>query len=94
MSLYGVFERLPFAGVLASSSIIFLLLILYLCFNRIAFSGSFFSKIDLNIYLILNKREFFMLIVLVLFTIILGIYPSIVLDGNINNYYYYIMYII
>jgi len=44
MSLYGVFERLPFAGVLASSSIIFSAAYTIFMFNRIAFSGSFFFK--------------------------------------------------
>ena len=29
----------------------------------------------------LTKREFFILFILVLFTVILGIYPSIIIDG-------------
>ena len=29
----------------------------------------------------LTKREFFLLLILVIFTVILGIYPSIILDG-------------
>jgi NADH-ubiquinone oxidoreductase chain 4 len=44
MSLYGVFERLPFAGILASLSIIFSAAYTIFMFNRICFAGSFFSK--------------------------------------------------
>jgi NADH-ubiquinone oxidoreductase chain 4 len=40
MSLYGIFERLPIAGVLASSSIIFSAAYTIFMFNRIAFAGS------------------------------------------------------
>jgi NADH-ubiquinone oxidoreductase chain 4 len=42
MSLYGVFERLPLAGTLASVSIIFSAAYTIFMFNRIAFAGSFF----------------------------------------------------
>src|SRR2546429_346090 len=42
MSLYGVFERLSLAGVLASLSIIFSAAYTIFMFNRIAFAGSFF----------------------------------------------------
>jgi NADH-ubiquinone oxidoreductase chain 4 len=43
MSLYGVFERLPLAGALASLSIIFSAAYTIFMFNRIAFAGSFFT---------------------------------------------------
>jgi NADH-ubiquinone oxidoreductase chain 4 len=42
MSLYGVFERLPLAGALASLSIIFSAAYTIFMYNRIAFAGSFF----------------------------------------------------
>jgi NADH-ubiquinone oxidoreductase chain 4 len=42
MSLCGVFERLPLAGVLASLSIVFSAAYTIFMFNRIAFAGSFF----------------------------------------------------
>ena len=41
MSLYGVFERLPLIGLLASSSIIFSAAYTIYMFNRIALGGSF-----------------------------------------------------
>jgi NADH-ubiquinone oxidoreductase chain 4 len=60
-------------------------------FNRIAFAGSINFKYWLEYLPDLNRREFFMLLVLVLFTIILGIYPSIILDG-LNYYSYNLLY--
>jgi len=91
MSLYGVFERLPIAGILASSSIVFSAAYTIFMFNRIAFAGST-SKYYWYQYLPdLNKREFFMLTVLVLFTVLLGIYPSIILDG-LHYYTYHLLY--
>jgi len=81
MSLYGVFERLPIAGILASSSIVFSAAYTIFMFNRIAFAGSTSKRFWSQYIPDLNKREFFMLTVLVLFTVLLGIYPSIILDG-------------
>lgn len=49
-------------------------------FNRIALGGSFTKFFDENINDI-TKREFFLLFILVLFTVVLGIYPSLILDG-------------
>jgi NADH-ubiquinone oxidoreductase chain 4 len=80
MSLYGVFERLPLLGVFASSSIIFSAAYTIYMFNRIAFGGSFSKFFEANISDV-NKREFFILFTLVMFTVVLGIYPAPVLDG-------------
>jgi NADH-ubiquinone oxidoreductase chain 4 len=60
-------------------------------FNRIFFAGSFFWRNWLEYIPDLNKREFFMLFVLVLFTFLLGIYPSIILDG-LNYYTFFLIY--
>jgi len=80
MSLYGVFERLPLLGVFASSSIVFSAAYTIYMFNRIAFAGTFSKFFEANISDV-NKREFLILFTLVLFTVILGIYPAPVLDG-------------
>jgi NADH-ubiquinone oxidoreductase chain 4 len=80
MSLYGVFERLPLLGVLASSSIVFSAAYTIYMFNRIAFAGSFSKFFEANISDV-NKREFFILFTLVIFPVVLGIYPAPVLDG-------------
>jgi len=91
MSLYGVFERIPVAGILASTSIVFSAAYTIFMFNRIAFAGSIFPRYWEEYIPDLNRREFFMLIILVLFTIVLGIYPSIILDG-LHYYVYNLLY--
>lgn len=80
LSLYGVFERLPLLGLLASFSIVFSAAYTIYMYNRIAFGGSFTKFFQENI-IDLSKREFFLLGTLVVFTVILGIYPSTILDG-------------
>lgn len=80
MSLYGAFERLPLLGALASSSIVFSAAYTIYMFNRIAFAGSYSKFFTVNI-IDVNKREFYILLTLVLFTVILGIYPAPIMDG-------------
>ena len=87
MSLYGVFERLPSAGVFASLSIIFSAAYTIFMFNRIAFAGTYPLRLWENYSPDINRREYFMLSILLIFTVILGIYPSIILDGI--HYYGY-----
>ena len=91
MSLYGVFERLPLLGVFASSSIVFSAAYTIYMFNRIAFGGSFSKFFEANISDV-NKREFFILLTLVVLTVITGIYPVIILDGlhySVTSLVYY-----
>jgi len=80
MSLYGVFERLPILGIFASSSIVFSAAYTIYMFNRIVFAGSYSIFFTSNIP-DLNKREFYILLTLVILTVVLGIYPSPILDG-------------
>lgn len=79
MSLYGAFERLPILGALACSSIVLSAAFTIYLYNRVAFGGSYFlhfiSMVDLN------KREFVLLLILVVFTVVLGVYPAVILDG-------------
>jgi NADH-ubiquinone oxidoreductase chain 4 len=49
-------------------------------FNRISFGGSYSKFIEWNIADV-NKREFYMLLTLVIFTVLFGIYPAPILDG-------------
>ena len=67
-------------GALASCSIILSAAYSIYMLNRIVFGGSFFF-FSLKSMIDLTKREFFILFILVLFTVILGIYPYIILDG-------------
>jgi NADH-ubiquinone oxidoreductase chain 4 len=89
MSLYGVFERLPLLGMFASLSIIFSAAYTIFMFNRIAFAGKLSQYFYFNIP-DLYKREFFILIILVIFTFFFGIVPSYILDGM----HYYVSYLI
>ena len=80
MSLYGVFERLPSAGVFASLSIIFSAAYTIFMFNRIAFAGSYPSGLWESYSPDVNKREYFILIILIIFTVLFGLYPAVILD--------------
>jgi NADH-ubiquinone oxidoreductase chain 4 len=90
MSLYGVFERLPLLGIFASSSIVFSAAYTIYMFNRITFGGSFSKFFEGNISDV-NEREFYILLTLVVFTVVLGIYPAPILDGlhySVSNLIY------
>lgn len=80
LSLYGTFEKLPLLGILACSSIVLSAAYTIFMFNRIAFGGKYSKLFKVNLP-DLNKREFFILFVLVLYTVLLGVYPIPVLDG-------------
>src|SRR5947209_10389312 len=80
MSLYGAFERLPLLGIIASSSIVLSAAYTIFMYNRIAFGGSLAKLIQISVP-DLNKREFYILLILAFFTILLGIYPTYILDG-------------
>jgi NADH-ubiquinone oxidoreductase chain 4 len=80
MSLYGTFERLPLLGAFASSSIVFSAAYTIYMFNRISFAGSYSRFFKFNIP-DLNKREFLILLTLVVLTVVLGVYPAPILDG-------------
>ncbi len=92
MSLYGVFERLPLLGLLASTSIVLSAGYTIYMFNRIVFGGSFSKFFEENIYDI-TKREFFLLFTLIIFMVIFGVYPSLILNGlhySVTNLIYYL----
>jgi NADH-ubiquinone oxidoreductase chain 4 len=80
MCLYGAFERLPLLGLIASSSIVLSAAYTMFMFNRIAFGGQYSSLFFVNIP-DLNKREFYILLPLIVFTVFLGIYTAPILDG-------------
>jgi NADH-ubiquinone oxidoreductase chain 4 len=91
LSLYGVFERMPIAGILASSSIVFSAGYTIFMYNRIAFAGSYFLNYWSNYIPDVNRREYVILFTLVMFTIFFGIYPAVILDG-LNYYLYSVIY--
>jgi NADH-ubiquinone oxidoreductase chain 4 len=90
LSLYGIFERLPLLGIFASTSIVLSAAYTIYMFNRTAFGGNYSKLFIINV-IDLTKREFIILLILVLFTVILGIYPSPIIDGlnyNMSNLIY------
>jgi NADH-ubiquinone oxidoreductase chain 4 len=80
MSLYGTFERHAILGIFASSSIVLSAAYTMYMFNRIIFAGSFSKLFKFSIPDV-NKRELYILLTLVIFTVIFGIYPAVILDG-------------
>ncbi len=80
LSLYGAFERMPVLGALAASSIVFSAAYSIYLFNRVVFGGTF-SKFFSDSFIDISKREFFIIFSLVLFTVLFGIYPNLILDG-------------
>ena len=80
LCLYGIFEKLIFSGFLASSSIIFSAAYSIYMYNRIVFGGTLSKYFIFNVP-DLNLREFCILLTLIVLTIVLGIYPVIILDG-------------
>ena len=80
LSLYGVFERSSLYGLFASSSIIFSAAYTIYMFQRIAFGGAY-SRMFTVVMPDLTKREFTILMLLTVPTVILGVYPALILDG-------------
>jgi NADH-ubiquinone oxidoreductase chain 4 len=90
MSLYGVFERLPLLGIFASSSIVLSAAYTIYMYNRISFGGKY-SQFFITNMPDLNKREFMILLTLVILTILFGIYPIPLLNGlhfNVSSLIY------
>jgi NADH-ubiquinone oxidoreductase chain 4 len=81
LSLYGAFERLPILGALAASSIVLSAANTVSLANRVAFGGAFSAYVFSANLPDLTRREFVILIVLVIFTVLFGIYLSPILDG-------------
>jgi NADH-ubiquinone oxidoreductase chain 4 len=50
-------------------------------FNKIIFGGSLYKRNWSEYLMDLNIREYSILLILVIFTIVLGVYPSIITDG-------------
>jgi NADH-ubiquinone oxidoreductase chain 4 len=80
MSLYGVFERFSLFGVLASSSIVFSAAYTILMYQKIALGGSYSRMFTKNLS-DLTKREYSILLTLVIPTVVFGIYTGPILDG-------------
>ena len=77
MALIGMFDKNPFIAVLGATSIILSACYSLFLYNRISYGD--FSK-HLKIMTDINRREFYLLLALLIPTFILGIFPNIILD--------------
>jgi NADH-ubiquinone oxidoreductase chain 4 len=77
MSLTGMFQRNPIIAILGATGIVLSAIYSIFLFNRLSF-GSYSPH--LPIYKDINRREFYLLISLLIPTILLGIFPNIILD--------------
>jgi NADH-ubiquinone oxidoreductase chain 4 len=78
LSLIGIFQRNPIIAVLGSVGIVLSACYSIFLYNRISY-GSFSPH--LKPIKDINRREFMLLFTLLLPTIILGIYPNVILDS-------------
>lgn len=77
LSLTGIFQQNPLVGLIASSGIVLSAAYSIWLYNRIAFGAwSKYIKYTLD----LNRREFMILLPLLIGTVVLGIFPNVVLD--------------
>jgi len=80
MSLYGVFVRSLVYGIFASLSIVFSAAYSMLLFQKIAFGGSYSQMFKVNIGDVVS-REYSLVMPLVILTVLLGVYPAVIIDA-------------
>nr|YP_009690341.1 NADH dehydrogenase subunit 4 [Phellinus lamaoensis]QEG57121.1 NADH dehydrogenase subunit 4 [Phellinus lamaoensis] len=77
MSLIGIWERSPFAAIIGATGIVFSAVYSIYLYNRLSYgSYSPYLKPVKDI----NRREFILLISLMIPTFVLGVYPNVILD--------------
>ena len=77
MSLIGIWERSPFAALIGATGIVFSAIYSVYLYNRLSYgSYSPYLKPVKDI----NRREFVLLISLLIPTFVLGVYPNVILD--------------
>ena len=78
MSLIGIFDRNPIAGALGATGIVLSACYSIYLYNRISYGA--YSP-HLKPMKDINRREFMLLIALLVPTLLLGIFPNVVLDS-------------
>ena len=89
MVLMGVFIKNSFVGIISAVSMVLGAIYSIWLYNRLVF-GLVKNKTML-IFCDISRREFHILIPLAFFSLLLGIYPSLILNGlslSLNNYIY------
>jgi len=90
MSLIGIWERNPIISCLGASGIVLSACYSIFLYNRIAY-GSY--SLHLPLLKDINRREFYILISLLIPTILFGIFPNVILNSihmSLTNYIYMI----
>jgi NADH-ubiquinone oxidoreductase chain 4 len=77
LSLAGIFQKSPFVGIIGASTIVLSAIYSIWLYNRISYGE--FSK-HLKITKDINRREFMLLLPLLIGVVALGIYPNVILD--------------
>jgi len=77
LSLMGIFIRSPLVAIFGSFTIVLSTSYSIFMFNRICFGEQSIKKIQI---IDINRREFMLLFSLLIPTIILGIFPNVILD--------------
>lgn len=77
MSLIGIFERNPIVGVLGATGIVLSAIYSIYLFNRLSYGV---HSPHLKVAKDIDRREFMLLLSLLIPTVLLGIFPNIVLD--------------
>lgn len=78
LCLLGIFQQNLFISVIASISVVLSAAYSIWLFNRLIF-GNFSKYFNYNVDI--NRREFIIVLPLLLFTFLLGLYPNIILDN-------------
>jgi len=77
MSLTGIYQKSPLVGIIGASTIVLSAIYSIWLFNRISYGQ--FSK-HLKVTKDISRREFMLILPLLIATVLLGIYPNIILD--------------
>lgn len=77
LSLAGIFQKSPFVGIIGASTIVLSAIYSIWLYNRISYGE--FSK-HLKVTKDINRREFMLLLPLLIGVVALGIYPNVILD--------------
>nr|QBL02047.1 NADH dehydrogenase subunit 4 [Phlebopus portentosus] len=80
LSLIGIWEINPIFSALGATGIVLSACYSIFLYNRISY-GVYSPNMNNNIVLDINRREFIILITLLIPTILLGIFPNIILDS-------------
>jgi NADH-ubiquinone oxidoreductase chain 4 len=89
LSLIGIYERNPIVAVLGATSILLSACYSFFLYNRISYGT--YSPYLVNLK-DLDRREFYLLIALLIPTIALGIWPNVILDTlhlSVSNLLYF-----